>query len=116
MENISNPLLNDWRTPYQTPLFHLIEPRHFAPAIHSAIREAEACIDSIATSPAPPTFDNTLVALEEASLPLDRILALLLNLNECCTNPELHEAVMQLLPEVTYRDYKRSQRHLHLFL
>ena len=114
MENIDNPLLSEWNTPFQTPPFHLIKESHYAPAVRSALREAEANIECIATNPDAPTFDNTLLALEGATERLDRILALLLNLNECCTTPKLHQTVMELLPEVTHFE-NRMQMDRRLF-
>ena len=59
-----NPLLADWTTPYEAPPFGRIKPEHFRPAFDRAFAEHEAEIAAIAADPAPPTFDNTIAALE----------------------------------------------------
>ena len=94
MENI---LLQDW----EFPPFDKIKTEDYEPAIHAAIEEAERNVEAVATSADEPTFENTVEALECASRRLDRISAIMLNLNECCTNDELQEAVMRLEPEIT---------------
>ena len=93
-----------WDTPFQTPPFSQLEAHHYVPAVRQALAQAAAATDAIAANPEPPTFDNTVTRLEASQLLLDRTMALLLNLNECCTTPALHEAVMTLLPEVTRHD------------
>ena len=96
-----NPLLTVWDTPHQTPPFSRIADAHYAPAIREGIRMAEANIDAIARQSEPPTFENTIVALEKAAESLDRSTALLLNLNECCTNQQLQQTVLEIMPELT---------------
>ena len=96
-----NPLLTAWDTPHQTPPFSRIADAHYAPAIREGIRMAEANIDAIARQSEPPTFENTIVALEKASERLDRSTALLFNLNECCTNQQLQQTVLEIMPELT---------------
>lgn len=96
-----NPLLTVWDTPHQTPPFSRIADAHYAPAIKEGIRMAEANIDAIARQSEPPTFENTIVALEKAAESLDRSTALLLNLNECCTNQQLQQTVLEIMPELT---------------
>ena len=96
-----NPLLTVWDTPHQTPPFSRIADAHYAPAIKEGIRMAEANIDAIARQSEPPTFENTIMALEKAAESLDRSTALLLNLNECCTNQQLQQTVLEIMPELT---------------
>lgn len=100
-QNASNPLLSQWNTPRETPPFSRIENQHYIPALKAAIAEANQTIDRIARSEEPPTFENTIVALEQASLKVDRITDLLFNLNECLSSPELQDIVMEALPDLT---------------
>ena len=95
--NMMNILLQDW----ELPPFDQIHTEDYEPAIHAAIAEAEARVEAIATNPAAPTFENTVEAIETASRRLDRIGAIMLNLNECCTSEELQQVVMRLEPEMT---------------
>lgn len=97
----SNPLLEEWNTPHQTPPFSQIRNEHYAPAVRAAIKEAEKNIRIIIRQNAAPTFENTIVALQTASEKLDRITNVMFNMNECNTNPELQNIVMELTPELT---------------
>ena len=83
------------------PPFDKIKTEDYEPAIRAAIAEAERNVEAIATNPDSPTFENTVEALECASRRLDRISAIMMNLNECCTTDELQEVVMKLEPEMT---------------
>lgn len=92
-----NILLQDW----ELPPFDKIHTKDYEPAIHAAIEKAERNIEAIATSKEEPTFENTVEALECASQRLDRISAIMMNLNECCTSEELQEVVMKMEPLMT---------------
>ena len=92
-----NILLQDW----ELPPFDQIHIEDYEPAVREAIAEAERNIEAIATNPEPPTFENTVEAMESASRRLDRVAAIMMNLNECCTSDELQEVVMRLEPEMT---------------
>lgn len=92
-----NILLQDW----DLPPFDKIRVEDYEPAVRVAIEEAERTIEQIATNPEAPTFANTVEALETASERLDRVSAIMLNLNECCTSEALQEVVMRMEPEIT---------------
>ena len=96
-----NPLLGEWKTPHQTPPFSQIKNEHYRPAMRAAIKEAKANIDKIASQKAAPTFENTIVAMENASMTLDRVSGVLFNLNECNTDSVMQQIVMELSPELT---------------
>lgn len=96
-----NPLLGPWRTPHATPPFALIAQAHFVPAMRAAIASAQTLIRHIADNKEPPTFLNTVAALERAGELPDRIGAVLFNLDECNTDDELSDIVMLLTPELT---------------
>ena len=96
-----NPLLADFDTPFQTPPFHLIRPEHYRPAVEAAIIEARAEVEAIANNPQPPTFDNTLAALDRSGKRLDVISEILFNLNEAETNAALQAAVREVSPLLT---------------
>lgn len=92
-----NILMQEW----EYPPFDKIKTDDYAPAVRDAIAEAQATIEAIAASPEEPTFANTIEALEGASRRLDRVSAIMMNLNECCTNEELQQVVLELEPELT---------------
>ena len=92
-----NILLQNW----EYPPFDQIKTEDYEPAVRAAIEEAERNVEAIATNPATPTFENTVEALETASRRLDRVSAIMMNLNECCTNEALQEVVMRMEPLMT---------------
>ena len=92
-----NVLLQDW----EFPPFDHIHTEDYEPAIRAAIEEAERNVEAIATSKESPSYENAVEAMECASMRLDRISAIMLNLNECCTSDELQEGVMKLEPMMT---------------
>src|SRR4051794_38914779 len=68
-----NPFFETWTTPFGAPPFGRIKAEHFMPAYERAFAEHEAEIVKIAAQAEPPTFDNTIVALENAGRALQRV-------------------------------------------
>jgi peptidyl-dipeptidase Dcp len=68
-----NPLFEDWATPDGVPPFDRIRPGHFRPAYERALAGHEAELAAIAADPAPPSFANTIAALELSGRALQRI-------------------------------------------
>ena len=69
-----NPLLAKWEGPYGgVPPFDRVQVSYFKPALEAAMTEQLAEVNKIANNPAPPTFENTIVALEEAGATFDRV-------------------------------------------
>ncbi len=68
----SNPLLVESTLPYHAPRFDLIRNEHYQPAIEEGMRRQLAEIDVIAKQMQPPSFDNTVVAMERSGALLDR--------------------------------------------
>ena len=75
-----NPLLSPWSGPFEAPPFDRFEPRHFRPAFDAALARAHAETDAIASDPAPPSFANTIEALERGGRSLDKVASVFLNL------------------------------------
>src|ERR1051325_8578783 len=69
-----NPLLAKWEGPYGgVPPFDRVQIPLFKPALEAAMAENLAEIQRIANDPAPPSFENTIVALEGVGQTLDRV-------------------------------------------
>ena len=66
-------LLDESRLPFAAPDFPRIRPEDFVPAFRKAIAEAVRELEAIATDPAPPSFANTLEALERGGATLARV-------------------------------------------
>lgn len=96
-----NPLLNEFQTPYQTPPFDQIQITHYEPAFEVAIATAQKEIDAIAQSTEKPTFENTIVALDQAGKQLSAISSVFFNLNGACTNEEMQAIAQRISPKLT---------------
>src|SRR5690349_12250777 len=60
--------------------------------------EQRAEVEAIASLPEPPTFDNTLVALERSGRVLQRVSAAFFNVTSSDTSPELQEIESRVVP------------------
>src|SRR5436305_2621690 len=86
-----NPLLAPWQTPFETPPFTEIEPKHFLPAFEQAFADHSAEIAAISHDPAAPDFDNTITALERSAKLLSKVAAVFYDLVSAHSSPELLE-------------------------
>ncbi|MBI5009483.1 MAG: M3 family metallopeptidase [Bacteroidia bacterium] len=96
-----NPLSVSWDTPFGTPPFDLIKPGHFREAIEEAIKKAESEVIRITANQAPPSFENTVEALERSGEVLNRITAILFNLNAAETSSDLQAVAQEVSPLLT---------------
>ena len=76
--------------------FSRFAPTDYLPAIQKAITESLAEIDLITQNPEPATFENTVEGLH-----LDRLTAMLFNLNSAETNTPLQEEAQRISPLLT---------------
>lgn len=97
----NNPLLSDFKGVYETPPFEEIKTEHYLPAFKVAIAEGMSEIDKIVNDPSEPTFDNTIVALEEAGSLFTCVSSIFSNLNTANTSPEMQAAAREISPLVT---------------
>ncbi len=73
-----NPVLASWDGPHGgSPAFDGVTPAHFEPALEEAMDLYRAEIAAIAGNPEPPTFANTLEALERAGGVYRRVTSLM---------------------------------------
>jgi peptidyl-dipeptidase Dcp len=86
-----NPLLKPWQTPFETPPFTEIEPKHFMPAFEQAFAGHSAEIAAITNDPAAPDFTNTITALERSGKLLSKVSAVFYDLVSAHSNPALLE-------------------------
>lgn len=94
---MNNPLLES----FEYPPFDRIEIDHYEPAILECIRLARIEIDRIVDNPEPPTFENTLEALEDSGRQLDKVSSLFFNLNSAETSPAMQEIAQKVAPPLT---------------
>ena len=97
----NNPLLAPFAAPFQMPPFEAIRLEHYEPAFDTAIREAQADVERIASNPEPPTFANTVEALDAAGARLDAISSIFFNLNTACTSSEMQAIAQRVSPRLS---------------
>lgn len=96
--NDNNPLLQPFNTPHQTAPFDKISEDHFMPAFELAMKEGRDEIAAIIDNPEPPTFENTIEALEKSGERLDRISNIFFNLNAAETNEKIQSIAREVSP------------------
>ncbi len=70
----NSPMLQPWTGPYGgVPPWNLVRSEDFVDAFDAAIAMSAQDIEAIADNPDPPTFENTIVALEKAGRTLNRL-------------------------------------------
>src|SRR5690606_17237167 len=82
----ANPFLAPSPLPFNYPQFDRINDSHFAPAFDAGMSAQLAEVRAIADNPAPPTFDNTIVALERSGQVLERAQTVFFSLVAADTN------------------------------
>jgi peptidyl-dipeptidase Dcp len=86
-----NPLLQVWRTPFETPPFADVTPAHFLPAFEQAFADHAGEIAAIEQDPSTPDFANTITELERSGKLLSRVSAVFYDLVSAHSNPALLE-------------------------
>ncbi|MFD1341684.1 M3 family metallopeptidase [Litorisediminicola beolgyonensis] len=97
---MANPLLADWTTPFGLPPFDAISDEDFPTAFETARIEHLAEIAAIAQNPEPPSFENTIVALEGAGGALDKVLSVFFSLAGADSTPRRQELQRDFSPKL----------------
>ena len=94
-----NPLFEDWTTPDAVPPFDRIAPGHFREAYARALAAHEAEIAAIAADLSPPSFANTIAALELSGRGLERVG----NVFHILTGTQTTDALLEIEREISPR-------------
>ena len=88
-------------TPHGLVPFDRITNDMYEPAIDEGIARAQAEIDAIANNPEPPTFENTIVALERSGQMLNRVLGVFYPMLSADADDQLMEISERVTPRLT---------------
>ncbi len=100
-----NPLLAPSPLPYQAPPFDRITDADYAPALEAAMKAHAAEIELIVATAAPPSFDNTVVALERSGALLARVDSVFENIVSANTDTALDAVKAEIAPKLqAHRD------------
>lgn len=100
MANDINPLLAEWTSPGQVPLFERISAEHFPEAFDRSIEAYRQDIREIIAQTVCPSFENMIEVLELSGRQLDRVCAIFFNLAAADTNDQLQEIERDITPRL----------------
>ena len=95
-----NPFFAPSPLPFQAPPFNLIRDSDYEPAIEEGMRRQRVEIARIADNPAPPTFDNTIVAMERTGQLLTRVMEVFNAVSQANTDDTLQKVQADEAPRL----------------
>lgn len=98
---MNNPLLKPFNTPHQTAPFNEIETSHYEQAMEEGMKMGNEEIKNIIENSDEPTFENTILALENSGKVLDRVTTIFFNLLSAETNDEMDGIAERITPKLT---------------
>lgn len=98
---MNNPLLKQFNTPHQTAPFNEIETSHYEQAMEEGMKMGNEEIKNIIENSDEPTFENTILALENSGKVLDRVTTIFFNLLSAETNDEMDGIAERITPKLT---------------
>jgi len=108
-----NPFFEKYETPFNVPDFEQINNDHFIPAFRKGMEDQMKEIEVIANNNEEPSFENTVVALEESGVLLTRVSNVFYNLLSSITNDTLQNIAKKVAPELSkHRDDILLNAHL----
>lgn len=93
-------LTSTFETVHDTAPFSQIKNEDYLPAFENAISEAKLEIQAITDNQEAATFENTIEALADSGMRLDRISSIFFNLHAAETNDELETIAQQIAPQL----------------
>ncbi len=93
-----NPFFKPYDTPFDVPPFDRIRNEHFLPAIKEGMAREQAEVEAIINNPAPPTFENTIAALDHTGIFLSDVNSVYGALQSANTNKDLQALARETSP------------------
>ena len=101
----ANPFDKPSTLPFNAPPFDKITDADYQPAIEAGMKEELVEIEKIANNPAPPTFANTIEAMEKSGRLLARASRVFFSMSSSNTNPTIRKVQAELAPKLAaHRD------------
>lgn len=97
----SNPFSKESSLPFHAPDFSKITDADYKPAFEEGIKQQTQEIQDIADNTAPPTFENTLVALEKSGVLLNRVNGVFNLVTGANTDDTLQQLQEDIAPELS---------------
>ncbi len=87
----ANPFYESSPLPFQAPPFDKIKDGDYQPAIEAGMAQQLKEVEVITNDPAPPTFENTIVAMEKSGQLFQRVMEVFDAVTGANMNPELQK-------------------------
>lgn len=100
-QNRENPFFEAYQTPFGAPPFDRIKTEHYEPAFEEGIRQLDEEVRAIADNTEPPTFENTVVALERSGQLLDKVSSAFFNVLSADADDEMMEISQRISPKLS---------------
>ncbi|MBO5698996.1 MAG: M3 family metallopeptidase [Bacteroidaceae bacterium] len=97
----NNPFFEEWTTPWGVPPFEQIKPEHYKPAFLKAMELQKVEVQSIVDNAEAPTFENTIVALDQSGSLLTKVSQVFFGQTNANTNDELQLIQTEISPLLT---------------
>ncbi len=95
-----NPLLSSSQLPFQAPDFGAIRHAHYQPAYEAGMAGQIKEVELISSSTAPPTFDNTIAALDKTGTLLSRVENIFSNMAAAHTDETIQKIQADMAPKL----------------
>lgn len=99
--NVNNPFFAEWTTPYGVPPFQDIKPEHYLPAFEAGMAEQLDEMHAIATNSEPPTFENTIGAMEKSGQLLRKVSGVFFNITGVLKTDTLSAIEVEISPKLS---------------
>ncbi len=113
-KKVENPLLAKWNTPFETPPFDEIKEDHYLPAFTEAMILHNAEVNAIASNTDSPTFENTIVALDNCGTMLKRVSRVFSAMNGAMNNDNIQAIAKEIYPKLS-KHYDNINMNATLF-
>lgn len=94
----TNPLLETWNTPFGIPPFEKVTIDDYQPAVLYALKVHQEEMDAIINNPDQPTFENTILALDNSGKLLNDVLGVFQNETSINSSDRLMAIETELTP------------------
>ncbi len=94
----ANAFFAAYGTPFETPPFDRIKDTHFMPAFREGMALQKKEVEAVTANPEPPTFANTIEAVERSGELLTRVANVFFCLSEANTNEALQKIEAEISP------------------
>src|SRR5688572_22503107 len=102
---VANPLLAEWTGAFGgVPPWDIIKPELFPAAFAAALADERREIEAIAGSTQPPTFENTIAAMQRAGKTRDRLMRLFSVMTSNMNSPEYQALDREWQPKLAAAD------------